>query len=263
MQTRYPIVLVHGLAMRETFFLRSFGKIDRILRIQGHRVLVSRVDGFGSVENNALQLKKEIEAFLQETGAEKVNIIAHSKGGLDAKYMICHLGMAEKVASLTTLCTPHKGSPVATGILKVPKMLLKPVAAAVNGVYRMLGDERPDSFTACTQLQRVQQAMEQETVNFCDRVYCQSFSAVMHKGDKKADFVMRIPFMFSRYMEKDQETDGLVPRDSAIFGVYRGDAVDGSVSHTEMVDFMVNDKKRDQIYAFYSALCEELVQMGF
>lgn len=263
MQTKYPIVLVHGLGMRDTFFMRSFGKIDRILRIQGYQVLVSQVDAMGGIEKNAAQLKAEILRYLKETGAEKVNIIAHSKGGLDAKYMISHLDMAEKTASLTTLCTPHKGSPVATGILKVPKGLLKPVAVAVNGVYRVLGDKQPDSMTACQQLQRVQRDLEQETVNFCQGVYCQSFSAVMKKGEKKQDFVMRIPRLFSRYMEKDAETDGLVPKDSAIFGIYRGDAVEGSVSHTEMIDFMVADKKRDKIFAFYTALCEELVQMGF
>ena len=39
--------------------------------------------------------------------------------------------------------------------------------------------------------------------------------------------------------------------------------MEDSVSHAEMVDFMVSDKKREKIYAFYSALCEELVQMGF
>ena len=54
-----------------------------------------------------------------------------------------------------------------------------------------------------------------------------------------------------------------MPRDSAIFGTYRGDCLDGSVSHTEIVDFMVRDRKRDKIYAFYSALCEELAGEGF
>ena len=54
----------------------------------------------------------------------------------------------------------------------------------------------------------------------------------------------------------------MVPQDSAIFGRYRGDCIDDSVSHTEIVDFMVRDKKRDKIFAFYSALCEELVQAG-
>ena len=41
-------------------------------------------------------------------GCEKVNIIAHSKGGLDSRYMITHLGLADKVASLTTVATPPK-----------------------------------------------------------------------------------------------------------------------------------------------------------
>ena len=69
--------------------------------------------------------------------------------------------------------------------------------------------------------------------------------------------------MFSRFLEKSAVTDGLVPQDSAVFGRYRGECVDGSVSHTEIVDFMVSDRKRDKIYAFWSALCEELARLGF
>ena len=67
---------------------------------------------------------------------------------------------------------------------------------------------------------------------------------------------------FSRFLEKDRVTDGMVPQDPAIFGNYRGDCIDDSVSHTEIVDFMVRDKKRDKVFAFYSALCEELVRAG-
>ena len=46
---------------------------------------------------------------LAETGAEKVNIIAHSKGGLDSRYAISCLGMDKYVATLTTINTPHYG----------------------------------------------------------------------------------------------------------------------------------------------------------
>ena len=74
---------------------------------------------------------------------------------------------------------------------------------------------------------------------------------------------MAIPAMFSRFMEKDRATDGLVPRDSAIFGNYKGDCLDGSVSHTEIVDFLVCAKKRDKILAFYSELCKDLAKQGF
>ena len=210
---------------------------------------------------NAAQLKEEIDAILAETGAEKVNLIAHSKGGLDAKWMIEHLDMAEKVASLTTLCTPHQGSPVASFVLKFPKFAVKYAAFWVNTFFRVFGDKQPDSYTACQELKRSEH-LAQDAASV-PGVFCQSFSATFRPGEKYADFVTAIPLLISRWMEKGRASDGMVPRDSAIFGEYRGDCLDGSISHTEIVDFMVRDKKRDQIFAFYSALCEELVQAGF
>ncbi len=261
MNTRYPILLVHGLAMKDTFFMKSFGRIDRILRIQGYTVYKSGIDAVGSVESNAAQLKAEIEQILRETGAEKVNLIAHSKGGLDAKWMVVRLGMAEKVASLTTLCTPHQGSPVASFVLKFPKFAVKFAAFWVNTFFRVFGDKHPDSYTACLELQRTD-SLAAETARPVENVFCQSFSATFRPGEKYADFVTAIPLLISRWMEKGRASDGMVPRDSAIFGEYRGDCLDGSISHTEIVDFMVRDKKRDKIFAFYSALCEELVHAG-
>ena len=260
MNTRYPIVLVHGLAMKDTFFMKSFGRIDRILRIQGYTVYTSKIDAVGSVAGNAAQLKAEIETILRDTGAEKVNLIAHSKGGLDAKWMIEHLDMAEKVASLTTLCTPHQGSPVASFVLKFPKFAVKYAAFWVNTFFRVFGDKHPDSYTACQELQRSQH-LAQDTASV-PGVFCQSFSSTFRPGEKQADFVTAIPLLISRWMEKGRASDGMVPRDSAIFGEYRGDCLDGSISHTEIVDFMVRDKKRDKIFAFYSALCEDLVRAG-
>lgn len=261
MKTRYPIVLVHGLAMRDTFFMKSWGSIDRILQIQGYAVYKSQVDGFGTVETNAVQLKEEILIILRETGAGKVNIIAHSKGGLDAKHMIQHLDMAPYVASLTTLCTPHAGTPIASFVMRFPKPAVKYAAFWVNSAYRILGDRHPNSFAACEELKRTQH-LETEAMNLADGVLCQSFSSTIKAGKGKQDFVMTIPHIFSRFIEKDRMTDGLVPRDSAIFGNYRGDCLDESVSHTEIVDFMVRSKKRDKILSFYSALCEELAQQG-
>lgn len=46
---------------------------------------------------------------MEETGCQQVNIIAHSKGGLDARAAIAHCGMASCVATLTTINTPHRG----------------------------------------------------------------------------------------------------------------------------------------------------------
>ena len=262
MKTRYPILLVHGFAMKDTFFMRSFGKIDRLLRVQGYQVFTSAIDAVGSVESNAAQLKAEVERICAQTGADKVNIIAHSKGGLDARYMIQRLDMADRVASLTALCTPFRGSPIASFILRFPGVAVRYVAWWVNLAYRVLGDRSPDSYTACQEMRRVED-ISTAALNCGGGVFCQSFSSAVRRGEKGQDFVMSIPLAFSRWIEKNQLTDGLVPRDSALFGEYRGEAVDGSVSHTEIVDFMLRDKKRDKIYAFWSALCEELAAAGY
>lgn len=253
--TVYPVLLVHGIVFKESKIFKAFGKIGKKLKEAGYKVYTSRQDGFGTVENNAAQLKVQIEEILRKEGAQKINLIAHSKGGLDCKYLIKNLGMEDKVASLTTLCTPHKGSPVASRILKLPKPLLKFTAFWINFWYRLFGDKHPDAYGVCRQLQRCENSEE----DFSDKVYCQSFSATIERA--KDDFVMSIPLAFSRKAEKG-DTDGLVPVDSAKFANYRG-SFDGSVSHSQIVGFMLPKKKREKVYSFYLEICKELADMNF
>src|SRR5439155_8289540 len=51
--------------------------------------------------------------FIREIGAPRVNVIAHSMGGLDGRYAIAKLGAGDKIASLVTIGTPHHGTPLA------------------------------------------------------------------------------------------------------------------------------------------------------
>lgn len=115
--TMTPIVLQHGLfgfgdveigALKMAYFNR----IDRAIAERGHPVIVSRVHPTGSIARRAAQLKQNIFRHLAASGREgqRVVIFAHSMGGLDARYMISRLGMADRVAALVTICTPHRGS---------------------------------------------------------------------------------------------------------------------------------------------------------
>ena len=108
--TKYPVVLVHGMMAKNSRFWRAFRGIASFLKEQGIAVYVTNQDGVGAVATNAVQLKEEILDILKKENCQKVNLIAHSKGGVDSRYMISHLDMAEHVASLTTLSTPHHGS---------------------------------------------------------------------------------------------------------------------------------------------------------
>ena len=259
MKNKYPIILVHGVIIKDFKFFKAFGRIEKVLKENDFNVFTAKIDGLGTIEDNAKQLKDYIDTILKQENADKVNLIAHSKGGLDSKYMIEELEMNNKVASLTALCTPYKGSPIASWLLKLPMRIKKFIAFWLNFWYRIFGDEKPDALTVCDQLKRVNN-IEDEVLKFDDKVYCQSYSTTISK--MRDDFIMSIPLTFSRFSEKIP-TDGLVPEESTKIGEYKGPAIDDQISHTQIVDFMVNKKKKEKIYKFYLDIVNDLSSKGF
>ncbi len=89
--TRYPIFLVHGMGIRDFKHINSWGRIPSVLRNRRFTVFQGNQDANGTIEDNAAALKETILNTIANTNCEKVNIIAHSKGGLDARFMITHL----------------------------------------------------------------------------------------------------------------------------------------------------------------------------
>jgi triacylglycerol lipase len=112
-KTRYPIVLAHGLSgFRELFgVVDYFFGIPSNLRSGGATVFVTQVSAFGSVEQRGEQLLQQVELIAASTGAGKVNLIGHSQGGLDARYVMAV--RPDLIASLTTVATPHLGADLA------------------------------------------------------------------------------------------------------------------------------------------------------
>ncbi|MEW5852122.1 MAG: alpha/beta fold hydrolase [Myxococcota bacterium] len=110
----YPIVLVHGISgFREMAGIPYFVGVAERLRAEGHRVLVAELSPWATVAVRAEQLAAQVDVFRRQTGAARVHVVAHSMGGLDARHAITRLGLGPVVASLTTMGTPHRGSPVA------------------------------------------------------------------------------------------------------------------------------------------------------
>lgn len=111
----YPIILAHGFFGFESFagidaVTYFFGVRDDLAQI-GEHVYTPAVDPFNDSEVRGAQLLDHIEAVLAETGAAKVNLIGHSQGGLDARFAAAM--RPDLVASVTTISTPHRGTPVA------------------------------------------------------------------------------------------------------------------------------------------------------
>ena len=93
-KTKYPIMLVHGTGFRDRKHLNYWGRIPKALTEQGATVFYGQQDSWGSIEHNAGVLKDNLNKYIMETNIEKVNVIAHSKGGIEARYLISSLGMA-------------------------------------------------------------------------------------------------------------------------------------------------------------------------
>jgi len=112
-KTRYPIVLAHGLGgSRQLLGVVDywFG-ITGDLQSSGAQVFVTQVSAANSSEFRGEELLQQIEQILAQTGASKVNLIGHSQGGIDARYV---MGVRpDLIASLTTVASPHLGADLA------------------------------------------------------------------------------------------------------------------------------------------------------
>ena len=152
-KTRYPLLLVHGVFFRDFRYLNYWGRIPKELIRNGATVYYGQQQSAAAVEDSGKELAARIRQIVEETGCKKVNIIAHSKGGLDSRAAIAHCGMASYVASLTTINTPHRGCVFAEYLLgKVPAGARQKIAAAYNAALRKLGDPDPDFLAAVTDL---------------------------------------------------------------------------------------------------------------
>jgi triacylglycerol lipase len=136
-----PIVLVHGLfgfdQIKPPGFdgMAYFKDIAETLSAAGYRVAEPpQLSPAGSVASRARELKDCLMG-REDTRHGKPHLIAHSMGGLDARHMISELGMAERVSSLTTLGTPHEGSPIADWIM----LAAQPLDPVLDNLARLFG----------------------------------------------------------------------------------------------------------------------------
>lgn len=115
-QTRYPIVLVHGLFG----FDQLFGTVDYwygisdALRRGGATTYVAQVSQLGNDVTRGNQLIAQLENLRAVYGHAKFNLIGHSQGGLTIRYVAAV--RPDLVASVTSFGTPHQGSAVADGL---------------------------------------------------------------------------------------------------------------------------------------------------
>lgn len=227
---KHPIVLAHGLLGFDE--LRLGGKLFRgvqywrgitdALRSNGIEVIIAHVPASASIEERAAKLSEDIAA---KANGKSVNIIAHSMGGLDARYMISQLQPENvNVLSLTTIASPHRGSSFADFVLSEigPNYLPR----IYNGLQSFgLGTGAFQQLTRKYMLEKFNpHTPDDPSVRYF------SYGATADPG-------MLSPFRYSHGVVMDQEgpNDGLVSVESAMWGTYKGTLV--GVSHLDLINW--------------------------
>ena len=221
-------------------------------------MITASVPASASIEQRAARLSENIEA---KANGKAVNIIAHSMGGLDARYMISRLKPPNvKVLSLTTIASPHRGS------------------AFADYMFNQIGPERlPTIYSALKAIKIETGAFSQLTTKFMREEF--NPNTPDRKGVKYFSYgAMAMPPIYSAFrqshtiMEKAEgPNDGLVSVASSKWGTYKG-TLQG-VSHLDLINWtnrlrwvvwqMMGHKREFNAIAFYLDIGDMLAKEGF
>jgi triacylglycerol lipase len=224
------LVLVHGvLGFREKFGVEYFNNIKERLSKFTPYILIPQLDQTGTIRVCGEQLREAILAAfasgMLESGA-KTHIIGHSQGGLNARFMLSSgnpssKDLAGKITSLTTISSPHQGSPIAD------LLALKPLDREFGGLELLI--HHPDlgqdivravlarlgiSISALTDLGT--EAMKKFNLDYPDNPDVRYFSVA---GAGRTEFPPTSLFLFEFYHHikslTGEDNDGLVTVSSA------------------------------------------------
>ncbi|HTO85304.1 MAG TPA: hypothetical protein VMQ73_24000 [Methylomirabilota bacterium] len=211
------IVLASGFLVPQRIgqIIEYFRGVESRLKAQGHHVLAHKVPVVASCKVRAKSLADAIQA---EFKNEPVHIIAHSMGGLDARMMIGEnmngLGEKGRIVSLTTLSTPHQGSPLADLLAgKGPEDLRRPLFDRLESVgidIRGLRDLTSD----------VDGALPDVPKDF-PHIHCRSYAASGRGGPRPTTYLL-LPGQIYIKRQTGQENDGAVAVGSATYGEFKG-----------------------------------------
>jgi triacylglycerol lipase len=248
---RFPVVFCHGmlgysmLKWHRPQDINYFSVLRHYLDPRGIQVLFPRVGPTSGVAERAEQLRDQVTRWTKEP----VNLVAHSMGGLDARYMITHLGMADQVRSLTTIATPHHGSYMAdwfqTNFRRQVPLLLALEALGIN----------VDGFSDCRP-----GACREFNAATPDAPHIHYFS---YGGDvppaRLTPFLRRAWGLLTAV---EGPNDGLVSIQSSRWGEFLGAIQADHFAQTPDGVF-VRDKEDFDAVGFYIRLVEDLARRGF
>lgn len=258
--TRYPVVLLHGFGAMANAMQGGILHAEAMtLRAHGIAAYAPHVNPYDTIDVRASAWARRLGLVLEETGSEKLNLIAFSSGGLDARVLATELGWADRIASLVTLSTPHRGTALADYVLDQPDRL----RAFTVGVMDVLGRAAyevapPNAADGVSELRPASVSARFSPDETIEGVWCASFAGRAGKG---TDVPMYPPLVVPNRILYGLAglNDGIVPTDSMHWGENLG-CIDAD--HARQIGLKVPGTRGHNSKDFFLALTERLRTRG-
>jgi triacylglycerol esterase/lipase EstA (alpha/beta hydrolase family) len=284
-----PLILAHGFSG-----FHNIGPIDYFYGVQpalvkdGHNVFVTTVDPYNSSYVRGEQLRKQVEDILAQTGAKHVNLVCHSQGGLDCRYVAHFLG--NKIGAVVMISTPNHGDPVADVALgSIPSLAKDALYALLELFGKVVLDPQgnPDSDAQASLVAMSTAGVADFNAVITDHPDVKYFSLGGRANGKLGDIGCGSPAELAWVAAWDQKTDdtsllmqptasilskstslvplndGLVTVDSSRWGTFLGCL---PADHIQQVCQVANDHPASSGFYcvdFYRTLANWLVSRGF
>lgn len=257
--TRYPVVLMHGFgALANTVQGGVLHAEAMHLRVRGVWAYAPHVNPYDTVAVRAAAWAERLDIVLAETGADKVNLIGFSSGGLDARFLATELGWAPRLASVVTVAAPHRGTPLVRFLLDRPERQRAWALGLMDFFGRAAYESAPPHAADALAELTPEAVVERFGPDPIPGAWCASFAAQAGKG---ATASMYPPLVVPNRLLYGLAglNDGIVPTASAAWGEMLGTL---DADHARLVGLTLTPSALFESRAFYASVCDRLWARG-
>lgn len=257
----YPVLLCHGYGAIASI-IKPSPLYDVSMLLRSHNVLAyaPNIVPYATIETRAKGWVRLIDQLVEKYDYEKINVIAHSMGGLDMRYALSRLDIKDRIASFTTVCTPHRGTSLAELTLKTPEAIREKLAEFLDWMGdRIYPQTKSNSVDSAEQLTRkyVTNVFNPQMPNV-EGIPYYSYSAAVGKGTNEPIRVIA-RYQNNHIFEEEGLNDGMVSVESAKWGEH---IKTSGLSHLEQMNLRLRDDRRKMFKDFWFEVAKMLESKG-
>lgn len=261
-ELKYPVLICHGFGAIVSL-IKPSPLYDVSILLRTHNVLTfaPNIVPYADIETRADNWVTVLQKVIKRIPGDKVNVIAHSMGGLDMRYALAHYPIKEQVASLTTVSTPHHGASLAEVSLNTPDIIRDRLGGLLDWMgNHMYPKTKSDVIASTKQLTRphVCQSFNPEVPDVEGIPYFSYSSAVGKSTSEPISILTR--YQNNLIYDREGINDGMVSVNSAQWGEHMGT---GNLSHLEQMNLGLSDDRRKLFKSFWINIAEMLASRGF